>query len=190
MSADTSLSQLPSVLAVEPFLFMLQGNQLTGFITPADMGTVPARTHYYLLLSELELLLARFVRSRFDQTDALSVLSDPRRVACEQLFRDLGAHDAALDRVATMNLVDLVKLVGTKPDFVAFAIQGGRSWRWLTGGLGDFRNEVMHPVRGSAHATQSGMRGLAKFDERLRALSGAARELLETPADETSEEGT
>lgn len=180
ISSDTSLRDLPAALRDEPFLFVLQGRRLTSFVTPADMGAAPARTYYYLLLSQLEILLADLVRRSFpDQSTALAELAADRRSHCEELLKELRARDEALDPVAAMGLVDLITIAKTIPRFAMAATRTGRSWNWLQSSVGDFRNDVMHPVRDFARATQSGMRSLAKFDERVRLLTDAAQEALD-----------
>ncbi|MBI1377390.1 MAG: hypothetical protein GC157_07910 [Frankiales bacterium] len=181
VSGDMSLGEPPLALVDEPFLFVLRGRRLTGFVTPADMGAVPARTHYYMQLSELEILLAQLVRQAFDdQNEVLDHLSETRRRSTVKLLCDLRRRDEVLDVVAALSLVGLVQIARQVPGFVPAATRGGRSWRWLTRGLGDFRNDVMHPVRDFARATQSGMIDLANFEERVRTFTDASRAVLDT----------
>lgn len=183
VSADTPLTDLAASLVDEPFLFVVQGRRISGFVTPADMGSAPARTHYYLMLAGLEMLLARLVRARFPvQAEAVRLLSEGRQVKLAELVETLRREDEYLDDVAAMYLHDLLEVAKHLPDMRDRATAGGRTWRWLVHGLISFRNSVMHPVRDFAKATPSGMRDLADYDERLLTLMRSTQETLNAGA--------
>lgn len=179
VSADTPLTTLAASLADEPFLFVVQGRRISGFVTPADMGSAPARTHYYLMLAGLEMLLARVVRVTFsNQADAVGLLPAGRQAKLAELIEALRQEDEYLDDVAAMYLTDLLTLAKQIPSVRDRATSEGRTWNWLVHGLISFRNSVMHPVRDFTKATPSGMTDLADYDERLLTLMRAAQGAL------------
>jgi len=72
-------------------------------------------------------------------------------------------------------------MAGSLPGYrSAVTASAGERWRNVVGSFGDFRNDVMHPVRDFAQATQAGMRNLAKFERRALALTLATEALLST----------
>lgn len=169
VSSDASVDQIAGFLAREPFLFLLAGRTVSGFITPSDMEKPEPRTFFYLLLAELEVTLARVVRSHFqDQEEAVALLAEGRRKASEAVQEDLRERDSFLDVVGTLNVADLIKiaksLLRTRCNLT------GIGWRELTGGLPGFRNDVMHPARGYTSADHEGMLRLHKNAERIRQL--------------------
>ena len=179
VSADTPVSELVRYIVDEPFLFVVQGRRVTGFVTPSDLGSAPARTHYYLLLAGLEMRLAALVRSRFpDQQRAVRQLSPGAQERHASLAEQLRSRDEFLDDVAALSLMDLVTIAGKLPDLRAEVAGSGRGWGWLTSGLVGFRNDVMHPVREFSKATERGMRELAEFDERLLTLMKVAEAVM------------
>jgi CBS domain-containing protein len=179
VSSDTGLLDVASFLADQPFLFVVHGRTISGFVTPADMGAAPARTHFYLLLAGLEIRLAALVRATFaDQSEAISLLPKGRREKHEQLAAVLRAEDEFLDDVAAVSLTDLVAIAGKIDSFRAAIAEAGVSWRQATRGLPLFRNDVMHPVRRFIKATREGMRDLADFDRHLSVLAWAAEQAL------------
>lgn len=175
VSSDTPLTDVTAYLAEQPFLLMVHGHRFTGFLTPADMGSAPARTHDYLMIAGLEIQLGALIREYFeDQQDAVNRLRNNGRAEQRKRAADQRAADEFLDEVAAMTFPDLLQVCGSVPEFVAAATGGGRSWKWLTRGLGLFRNDVMHPVRELAKATPEGMTRFAAYDERLMTLLRAA----------------
>ena len=188
VSADTSLSDLPAVLAEEPFLFVFEGRRISGFVAPSDMGSAPARTHFYLQLSQLEILLAELIRRDFpDQSSALVHLTPGRKARAEEVQRDRKADDRALDVVATVALLDLIAIARHLPRFEHLATEEfGADWKELTSSLPSFRNDVMHPVREFTRGTQEGMRSLVEHEARLRCLTRAGHALLEVDSTASS----
>jgi len=65
ISGDMPLSDVPTLLATEPFLFVVDQARIAGFVTPWDLNKQPARAHLYLLLADLEMSLAALLRRRY-----------------------------------------------------------------------------------------------------------------------------
>lgn len=132
------------------------------------MGSPPGRTHFYLLLSALEISASEWVRALYpDQSQALALLAPGRRESHAKLLADLRAKDEHLDEVAALGLVDLIRVLERTPEAEAAARGEGLRWKDLGRGFGDFRNDVMHPVRAFAHATPDGLLRLRNIDRHL-----------------------
>lgn len=175
VSADTAVGELARELCREPFLFVLKGSRVIGFLTPADLGSAPARTHYYLLLAAVEILLASLLRDVHpDQSTAVELLGPGARKRHARTVADLRLKDEYLDDVAALSLADLILLAGKYPEFREEAYRGGRGWNWLQDGIVSFRDDVMHPARDFTRASSSGIQKLAEFDSRLTTLARAA----------------
>lgn len=185
VSADTPMADVARFLCEEPFLFVLRGREITGFITPADLGSAAARTHYYLLLAALEMALARLLRRSFPhQMDAIALLSPQRRKAHHRLTAQLRERDELIDDIAALSLADLLAIAGSDSAYRSAATSAGRGWRWLGDGLANFRNDVMHPARDFAAASASGIGKLVDFEERMSTLIAAAEEVTNGSADD------
>lgn len=179
VSADTAVGELVQHLCQEPFLFVLKGRRVVGFVTPADLGSAPARTHYYLLLAALEILLARLLRvAHPDQSTALGLLPTAGRERHARIVAELRSKDEYLDDIAALSLADLIVLAGKDQDFRKEACSAGCGWNWLQDGIVKFRNDVMHPARDFTRAGGSGIQKLAEFDSRLTTLAQAAEACL------------
>ena len=162
----------------EPFIFVLDSRGIVGFVTPADLGTVPVRTHFYLRLAHLESHLGNYLRaSHADQLSAIALLSSNRRQAQASIARDLRSKDAFVDDIACLSLDDLVCLAGKDPAFREAVRRCGIGWTKAIKGLADFRNDVMHPARPFGDATDARPRKLVEWEDSLLALSVASSQL-------------
>ncbi len=178
VTADTTYRQLLTELQQQSLLLVLEKWSLLGIVTPGDMGSAPGRTHFYLLLSGLEMALAELVRRLFpDQADAVALLSQSRRAKAESLLQLLRAQDDQLDSVAAVSLHDLVTIVRKTPAAREVAEAQGFRLKKL-GSLDDFRNDVMHPVREFTHATADGLARLQRWDDDLTHLLKRVQEAL------------
>lgn len=179
VSGDTSLGELVGHLREEPFLFVLEGRRVVGFVTPADLGSAAGRTHYYLLLAALEITLANLVRHAYPEPGhAVALLSEGSRKRHEQIATELRTKDEFIDDIAALSLADMLHVAATIPGFRVEASSSGRSWAWLKRSLVGFRNDVMHPVRDFGWSSGPGIAKLAEFDERLVILIRTAETLL------------
>lgn len=179
ISADVGLPDLLAFLQVEPVLFVLEGRSISGLVTPADLGRPASRTYFYLLLAQLEIALADLVRLSYpDQDRALSHLTPDRRTKITKLAEHLRGGDELIDTVATLSLTDLIRIVGSDPAQRATYVADGWSWRRLTNDLGEFRDDVMHPVRDFRTATPVGMGKLLVRARALQWLTQVTTQLL------------
>src|SRR5690349_16096326 len=136
---------------MEPnFLFVLEGRDITGFITIHDFNKQPARGHLYLLLAQLESAMASLVRLTFSHRagDVLALLSADSREKLDALYQADLRQDAESDLVAYLTFADLLTVIGSDAGLRRQIPDMTRSrWKATTGGLAELRNQVMHPVR-------------------------------------------
>jgi CBS domain-containing protein len=184
VSADASVGQLLDWIIRPGFLFVLEGRDVTGFITVSDFNKQPARAYLYTLLARLEVGLAELIRRRFgvDQAPILELLSAKSRAEVEALYRpDVGAGEEG-ELVAYLDFSDLVRVVerddSTRAQLVDWS---AGKWKGHTGGLVDLRNNVMHPVR-NVVLTKGGLEQLQKREQRIRQLIQLVDASLLVPA--------
>ena len=166
VSADTPISDTVRYLTEEELILVLQDRTVVGFVTPSDLASAPARTHYYLLLAGLEMALGALVRKRFpQQDDAVATLSPSRREAQRAQAERLKERDEFVDDVACTSLRDLLTMAGAVPRYreLAGELAGGLAWGPLRHGITSFRNDVMHPVKEFARANAHGIRAWSRW---------------------------
>lgn len=172
VSADASVGRLLEWIIQPGFLFVLEGREITGFITVSDFNKQPARGYLYLLLARLETGIADLVRRRFgpDQSAALDLLPEEgRAVVLERYYDDQGAGEEG-ELVAYFDFSDLVTVVHADDTIREWICDWSpRGWKNRTGGLVALRNNVMHPVRNIVLA-KGGLIQLQKRERRIRDL--------------------
>jgi hypothetical protein len=175
VSADAGLPSLLPVLATNAFTFVLHGHVVSGFVTPSDLNKQLARTHFFLLLASLEVMLGGLIRATYPDLEiALGTLTPKRSDAVQDRLRRDEASNVALDLVAEMEFADLLRVVaGTERLRAVFSYPTRRSFLAAARHLPDLRNDVMHPSR----EFLGGSRDVAKLigiEQELRALITAA----------------
>ncbi|WP_040283345.1 hypothetical protein [Tessaracoccus massiliensis] len=176
VAASTPLTNVVHSLAECLFLFVIEGSAISGFITPTDLGSHAGRTHYYMLLADLEISLYKYLRERFpQQTDAIALLSDNRREEHAHLVTKLRRTDTFVDELSAVSLNDLLTIAGRDRALHELTGPSPFSWAAASRGLADFRNDVMHPSRdlqrGKDPRTFAGR--LAKKERNITALIDA-----------------
>jgi hypothetical protein len=176
VSSAATIPELLGAFTGAPFLFVLGGRSVTGFVTPADLGKHPARTYFFLLLSDLEMGMARIVRERYGGGDApVALLSPDRQQRVRNRHDELTQLDVEADYVSDLDFPDLLAVIGRTPELRgAFGYSSRNKWEAATGRLVGLRNHVMHPTR-DFEPMYSSLPTLARLDERLRSLIEAAR---------------
>ncbi len=159
------------------FLFVLEGNRLTGFLTPSDANRQEARSYFYLLVAEVEVGLAHLIRDHFRPIEqALKVLPSGRQEKIEEKMRPDRSNNLDADPVSYFEFCDLTAVVGKTKDIrLGFSY---KQWEKHTGSLVSLRNWVMHPVRG--FTPRFSIAQLVDFDERLTDLSERIHSRLDT----------
>jgi len=184
VSGDAPLSDLMDRMVREPFLFVLDGTRITGFVTPADLGTIPVRTHFYLRLANLESVLGNYLRAKYpDQRTAVACLSSKRQNSQAGIAEDLRSKDRFIDEISCLSLDDMVVIAGKDQIFREEARKSGIGWRRATRGLAEFRNDIMHPGRILADSEEFRPGRLLDWEKHLHALTHAAEALAAVDRD-------
>jgi len=160
VSSDMALPELVELLCEQPFVLVLQGHHIAGLITPVDLFSAPARTHFYLRLACTEMLLAQYLRRVHpDQATAIAQLPASAQNRHRKIAAQLRASDDFLDDIAALSLADLVRLAGNDESFRDRTLaRGGRGWRWQgrrrsrrRGDPAQARHQGDRPDRQAAH---------------------------------------
>jgi len=149
VSGDTSIGDLMEWIPKQRILFVLEGREVTGFVTVWDFNKQPARTYYYLVLAGLEIAMADLVRWRYgkNQSNLIGFLgSRDAEQLMERVEMDRRASGDG-DLVSYLNFKHLLRIFEKDRALRAELGKYGRDrWNARTRPLGDLRNEVMHPV--------------------------------------------
>jgi hypothetical protein len=168
VSADAPLADLLDLLGSHEFVFTVDEG-ISGFVTPSDLDRHASRSHFYLLISAIEMLLSEVARQTLEEEYVESRIRDGAREAWDTA-RD---HNAEADPIEYLYLQDLAELFVEAHENVA-------PWtKELTNRLTDicmFRPVVMHPTRSlTAGRTASQLASLARgADGVIRALTAIA----------------
>lgn len=176
VTGDTPISQLMGWLQDLRFLFVVEGRDIVGLVTPSDLNKQPGRTYFYLLIAGLEMTLADLIRSHFSsQEHAAEVLPPGRRTLLRQRVADLATADVAADTVAAMDLTDLLTVVKQTPVLLTLASGYSRTtWqRKVCKPIIDLRHDVMHTVRTLATDADTSLERLVRLDRLLHVLTDA-----------------
>ena len=171
VSGESSLGPTLRWLADRRLLFVLDGNTITGLMTPADLNKQAGRTYFFLMVAELELALSELIRSSFpQQSDALEALGEARRNGVRERFADDRLRDVEADLVACLTFADVCEIAEHNAEMRS--ILGFDSKTRMAKQLEPIkrlRDDVMHPVRALLTPTRS-IDVLAELDAVLREL--------------------
>ena len=173
ITGDTPLAALMPCMVDVGFLYVVEGNKISGIVTPHDLNKQPGRTYFYLLVSALELALAECIRGHFpDQEAAVLMLRPSRRRRMQDRFKEQRSRDTVADHVAAMDFVDLFSVIGETDELLqAFGAYTSDGWlREVTKPIHGLRNDVMHTVRTFTTDTAQSLRQLIHLDELFRQL--------------------
>lgn len=135
-------------LSEDHWLLVVDGNRVTGVVTPSDLNRYAARTYLYLLLADFESQLANAIRRVVGPEGATALLSDTGRNEVKARFEMLKEGDVEIDELAAMQLSDLVAIGKKQPSVRAgFGVDSASEWKALTGPVVRLRHAVMHPSR-------------------------------------------
>ena len=159
-----------------PFLYVLDGRDIEGFIMPTDVNKQAGRTYFYLRLAEFEVFLADLLRHLVESTDLEQRLGEERlNKLVPAIERDKG-RDVATDLVSYMNFADLLRVAGRTPEILGrFGCASKTVWDKETGALDGLRNKVMHPAKPLLKEGRA-IGPLLKLDQRLQDLLQRAYE--------------
>jgi hypothetical protein len=141
------LEVLEALYGGGPLAFVVDGRAITGFVAVSDINKQPARTHFYLLLTNLEAALADWVRTAFpDVEDAVALLGDDAKKVRGRFRRDQ-KNNVAVDLVTGMDLGHLLAIAGlSEVGQRRFSAESFGGWDAWVVTLTSLRNAVMHPM--------------------------------------------
>lgn len=170
VSADTSVRRLIDILdsSRHPARFVFQEDQVVGLVTYADLNDAVARTALYLLISQLEIKLARLLR-RHDKSSWAYVghLSKRRQEKFAQLREEMAQKDVTHDPIEHFNLTDVFEAIRNEPDLrERLGFPSKSKFDKAKSGINKMRNTVVHSVR----LVVDGVHGVASVNRRCARL--------------------
>lgn len=161
----TSINDVLPHLAETGFCFTVGRTGLEGFITPTDLDRHAARSHFYLLVSAVEMQLSAIVRSHVPEQDLVSRISDtPLHVAGDAEVETLRArYERAKSRGNETHAVEYLYL-GELIDILERISLAGVDAALLAQlrAVRDLRPTVMHPTRSLAAQGAAQLASVAK----------------------------
>lgn len=149
VAAESSMADTLPWLARARLLFVLDGHEISGFVTPSDLNKQAGRTYFYVTLAELELSLSELIRVRFpDQHAAIALLGPNRRAKVLERYASERAENVDADLVACLTFAD-VCAISEHDDHIrkTLGFVSKTEVQEVIEPLKRLRDEVMHPVR-------------------------------------------
>lgn len=154
VSCDTSIPDLIDIFSKsqKPVLFVVKKQELIGLVTPADLNKIEARSFLYILIGQFELKLVDFIRQigNFSNEEIFICLSEDRKTELTKIISNMKKNDMCLDGnlYEIMNFGDFLSIIEKKPIlFTKLKFPSRRNTHKNIGGLDEFRNSIMHPIR-------------------------------------------
>ncbi len=174
VSEEASIADVLQLLATDGLVYTVDRSGICGFVAPSDLERHAARTHFYLLVSGIEMLLAKIVRDHAAQSVVLDRLTGDSR---ERWDTDVSVGTET-DPAEYLYLRDLAELFLSLP--VAGPLQG---WDER---LSNALTEVCHFRPSVMHANRSLMSGrsaaqLASLARSSEALTARLEEIAARP---------
>ena len=149
VSTNAQVRTVLEALVEAPFIFVVEGRRVSGFVVYADMNRHAARTYFYLLVADLELALGALLRKHYSRVRPLlrHISARNRRAALMRFIEDR-ARDVELDELSAVAFNDVLQIVGRSPRTRrTLGCVTEPEWVETIGDLNTFRNAVMHPNR-------------------------------------------
>lgn len=148
IAAETPFERVLGRFTSIRMAFVVEGDGITGFITPSDLNKHPARTHFYLLLADLEMTMASVARRALENPEeALDCLEPKRRRPIDRRHQQNRRHNVDADVLTAFEFRDLLTVTGKLHLYRRFGATSEAHWSRMVDALPDFRNDVMHPTR-------------------------------------------
>jgi CBS domain-containing protein len=171
VSGEASIGRLMEWILRPGFLFVLEGRDITGFISVSDFIKQPVRGYLYLLLARLEIGLAALARRRFpEQEEARALLT--REAKRTVLKRFNGDRDAGKETelLAYFGFPDLIRVFALDDELRRIlGVLSRDEWTATVDGFVGLRNDVMHPIR-NVDLAKDGLIQLQASEQRIRAM--------------------
>lgn len=179
VTANAPIGKVLSLLPSERMLFVIDTNELTGFIVEADLNRQPVRTYFYFLLAHLETNLSELVRLHHAECPlgVFDTLRPTRASKAHERYDRQKRNDVEVDPVGALMFADLLCVVGRTKTLRQSLGYSGKKWEDATGPLEELRNRVMHANRDLLGRNMTLSR-LVDHDVTARLLIHRASELL------------
>lgn len=147
ISDDTPVGVALPRLNKEPMLFVVDNTGIAGFVTPSDINKHPVRTHFYLLLSDLEMTLASVARGSLDEpSHAVDLLSPTRGRKVRERHDVVRELNVEADILTAFEFPDLICVAKRSGLYRRFGYASANAWNTDGKKLKRFRDFVMHPT--------------------------------------------
>jgi hypothetical protein len=148
ISADASVGAVVEALGGYPFVFVLDGREFSGFITPADLDRPASRVFFYVRVADVECRLFDLIARLFGTgAEALAPLQPARIAQILGHWKRQQAANLDLAPLTYAGFPDLVDIVAGSDLLLEALHTDAAEWRRETANLVDLRNRVMHAVK-------------------------------------------
>jgi CBS domain-containing protein len=176
VSTESPIANVLRLLGQHGLVFTVGENGLSGFIVHSDLDRQPARTHFYLLVAGIEILLSEIIRSALPMESAIEAMN----AGMVKEYKKAKNANSEAHPVEYLYLTALVKLFLDVPLVKNSNSLSEASIDWLKN-LNKFRRLVMHPACSIAAARSPAeiaefTRIAANVIEQLQTLSGNCRQ--------------
>lgn len=180
VSADAPMTAVVEALADSQMVFVVQGRKVDGFIVAADLNKHAARTHFYLLVADLELALVALLRRRYLRIGGLlNRIPSAARTKARKRFQRDRMHASEIDQLAVLDFPELLLIVGRSPRVrEALGFRSEPVWERATDRMNRFRIAVMHPS--APFIGEWTPPAVVEMERRLRTVLEAAWVALQT----------
>lgn len=171
VSTESPITHVLQLLGQHGLVFTVGDNGLSGFIVHSDLDRQPARTHFYLLVAGIEILLSEIIKHSLPEEFIIRAMSP----ALTKQYEKARESSNETHPVEYLYLAVLVKLFLELPRTKGVVTLSKPSAEWLAS-LNKFRRLVMHPACSIATARSATeiaefTRMAASVIEQLQALT-------------------
>jgi hypothetical protein len=148
VSRDSSVPDLINCFlrSGKPALLLFHRQDVTGLVTPADLNKIEARTYFYNLIGEMEISIAKYLRSRGDVKTVM--IKDQMGERQLKRAEKLEMSDVNIDLIQLLYLSQLMELVKLKElAYQTLGFSNSADMNSAFNDLNDFRTRTMHPVK-------------------------------------------
>lgn len=185
ISYDTELLNLIDYfgfcLESDPFYFILKGNNIVGFVLPADFNKQPARTLFYILFAELETGLKQTFQKCFKNDDEwLVLLSTSEKEKISHRYEKLQKQDLEISKLECAQMKNLLDAI-RENEFLLNEIGGcsKNQFKNIAEDIRHFRDLTMHPINKLVNSTKE-LKRLTKTKNSVLQLLESINQYLAT----------
>lgn len=165
VSAESSISGVLQLLGQHGLIFTAGELGVSGFIVPSDLDRHAARSHFYILVAGIEMLLSDIVRTSVDPAEIKAVMD----TELEKRYEEALTADRETHPVEYLYLQELVDLF-LQTDQAKNVDNWDQALSNHLNEINKFRTSVMHPTRSIAARRQpSALAALARSAEEVAA---------------------